>query len=176
MLFITIINSQEEITQSYKDGSNYTAKWDSCKAGLRCGMWAVVGLGKHLWLLLTWLAEQGLNQGCQCFRARSTSYHHMNQESYLCSRGLWQLLPCVEMHCGRKDPWHTCAHGLRPSFWLSLSSSNPFCMMTPPEDDTPARKLVSFQGKSVSCTEPEQMPSSVQRSHLLVCPGPGRDW
>lgn len=82
MLFIIIvINSQEEIIQLCEHGSNSTAKWDSCKAGLRCGMQAVVKLGKHLWLLLTWLTEQELNQGCQSFRAKSTSYYHMSQES-----------------------------------------------------------------------------------------------
>lgn len=64
MLISSIINSQKEIVQLSEDRNNYTAKWDSCKTGLRCRMQAVAGLGKHLWLLLTWLMEQGLNQSC----------------------------------------------------------------------------------------------------------------
>lgn len=58
MLFIIIIKWQEEIIQLSEDGSNYATKWDSCKAGLRCGMQAVAGLGKHPWPLLAWLTEQ----------------------------------------------------------------------------------------------------------------------
>lgn len=78
---IIIIDSQEEIIQLCADDSNYTVKWHSCKAGLRCGMQAVVGLRKHSWLLLTWLAEQRLNQSCQSFKTKSASYCHTNQKS-----------------------------------------------------------------------------------------------
>ena len=75
--------------QLSEDDSNYTAKWDSCTARLRRGMQAVVRLGKHLWPWLTWLTEQGLNQGCQSCRARSTSHYHTNERSPSFVAGGW---------------------------------------------------------------------------------------
>lgn len=110
-IIIIIINSQEEIIQLCADDSNYTVKWRSCKAGLRCGMQAVVGLEKHLWLLLTWLTEQRLNQGCQSFKAKSASYSHMNQKSptfvdrgcsrshsaWRCTVAEWNTVTCSPM-------------------------------------------------------------------------------
>lgn len=111
--------------------------------------------------------EGGLNQGCQCFRAKSNSNHCVNQGSYLCSQGLWQFLTCLEMHCCGKDWWHMLTHGLCLSCWLDPSSSNPFCMMTLSEDDTPAWKLLSFPGKNISCTKAEQTLWRAQQSQLL---------
>lgn len=37
----------------------------------------------------------------------------------------------------------TLTHGLCPFFWLAPSSSNPFCVKTPPEDHSPPRKVLS---------------------------------